>query len=194
MRHTLIGASALALAASLMAAPAQAQFIGQIKAFAFDFCPLGWVAADGRTLPISQYEPLFSLYGTQYGGDGTTSFAVPNLNTRFAMGAGNGPDGTSWRQGTMTGAATTTLSASQLPLHHHSFGASTEQASENDPSGRVPGSFANVDAYAPPGTSNVQMNPVSVSETGGSQPISVQDPYLAVNFCVAVDGEYPPHP
>ncbi len=192
---------ATALAAVLLAttvvgnADAQGSpYIGQIKTFGFDYCPRGWVRADGQILSISQETALFSLYSTLYGGDGYSTFAVPNLIQRFALGQGQGPGLSAWSMGDMWGAQQHTLTVSQMPAHRHDFVATTTQATEVNPTGRTVGSFVSAAAYAVAGSSNVPMNSDSIDYAGGSNPIEIQDPYLALNFCVNLDGVYPPRP
>jgi microcystin-dependent protein len=191
----LAGASVAAFGA---AAPAYSQaepYIGQITSFAFDFCPLNWVPASGQLMAIQSNTPLFSLYGVTYGGDGRTTFGLPNLNGRHAAGQGTGNGLASLQQGEVIGAASVTLTIDQMPAHTHSFNASSEGPDSTSPAG---GGFATYPpasvAYAAAGTSNVQMNPSVVQPAGGNVPFSVQQPYLTLTWCVATSGIYPMRP
>lgn len=195
--------SILALAATLSGAPDRAAagvnpYIGDIMAVGTTFCPRGWASAEGQLLPISNYTALFSLLGTTYGGDGRTNFALPDLRSRRAMGQGNGPGLTQRRQGQKFGAEALTLTISQLPSHSHAVNA-------NNLDGDKPGPGNKVLAAAPPsGTGSetiysdqgptIQMSPQMITNAGGSQPFNVEDPYLAMRYCIALDGVYPSRP
>lgn len=192
MRKHLIASAALAGTAILgSAAHAQTPFIGQIEAYGFNFCPQGYMAASGQTLSISQYTALYSLYGTMYGGNGQTTFNLPNLNGRRAMGEGSGPGLTPRQQGSVTGSETATMTVANMPTHEHLFLGSTEANSTGTPSGHTVGTFAAAPAYSDPGTSDVQMNAATIGTTGGSQPFNINGPYLSVTYCVAITGLFP---
>jgi|JI8StandDraft_1071087.scaffolds.fasta_scaffold07896_4 microcystin-dependent protein len=168
-------------------------FLGMIRAFAFPQVPKGWAACNGQLLPINQYQALYSLLGTAYGGDGRTTFALPDLRGRAIVGTGpNVQPGKAW------GSASTTLNPSQLPLHTHQISASSAQASGGDPTGNgyaktVDNSGqADLKCYGPAPTQGQQ--PVAMLPTlaaGGNQPLNVQNPFLGINYCIATQGIFP---
>jgi microcystin-dependent protein len=168
------------------------QYIGEIRMFAGNFAPVDWALCDGRLLSISEYSALFALIGTTYGGDGVSTFALPNLQGRIPIHAGSGP-GLSPRQlGEMAGAETVTLTSSTMPQHTHDFMASTETAAATDPTGNV--------LAAPPGISlyikEAPARPLSQDaigpSPGGGQPHENMQPYLCVSFIIALQGIFPP--
>lgn len=168
-------------------------FIGQIKMFAFGYVPRGWAACNGQLLQISQNAALYALLGVQYGGDGRTTFALPDLRGRTPLGAGGSNDG-GWQPppltvGTGGGSETVGLSAAQLPSHNHALGASTSVGNRKNPTGAT---FAStpVALYAATGD-QVQLNPQTCSVNGGSMPHPNMQPYAAVNFCIALQGIFP---
>jgi microcystin-dependent protein len=163
-------------------------FIGEIRMFGGNFAPVGWAFCDGRTLPISENDALFSLIGTTYGGDGEQTFNLPNLQGRVPIHQGAG-----YQIGQVGGEASVTLSVQQTPAHGHPLQASGAPAAGTNPQGTV---FAHLPdagvqtAYgstAPFGA----IDPSSVTATGGSQPHSNMQPCLAVNFIIALEGIYP---
>lgn len=193
LRRTL-ALSAVALSAlSSFNAHAQADpFLGQITCFGFNFAPRGWMLAQGQLLPISQNQALFSLLGTTYGGNGQTTFALPNLQGRVVIGAGQAPGLTPHTLGEMGGTETTTLTVNQLPAHTHTVApvGSTADASSISPAGKAPASKARTTLYADatPGTNLA----ASVSSSvGGGQPVPIVQPYVALNCAIAVQGIFP---
>ena len=196
MRKILtLGAVALATVATAPApALAQDAYIGQVKAFGFNYCPRGWISASGQLLTTFDYPTLFALYGPIYGGNGNSTFAVPDLNGRFAGGVGTGPGLTPRGLGSEYGFSQRQILEDQMPPHSHSFNASTTQAFSEDPQLLVLGSFAGVQAYAAAGPATVAMHPNTIAQEGGGQPIYTQDPFLALHYCVNVDGIFPPRP
>lgn len=190
--RTALAASALGL---LGAAPALAQmepYLGQIAVFGFNFCPRDWARADGALLPIAQYQALFSLLGTTYGGDGRTTFGLPDLRGRTVVGTGQGPGLLSIGQGDRGGQAQVTLTPAQMPQHSHALVASTAPATHAAPDGRLLAATQNAGAYAAAGGATATLAPTSVAPQGGSQPFSVRDPYLGMTACIAVWGAFPP--
>ncbi len=189
--------SALAATAAFAASPtamAQAgtEFVGQLKSFGFDFCPQGWARANGSLYPVSQNAALFSLLGTQFGGDGVNTFALSNLNQRMAMGPGRGPGLPMRIIGQTLGTQTVTLTAANLPRHDHRFMASANSQAQNTPeNGSFPTYGPTVQAYAARGSSDVSMDSQTITSAGGSQPLNIQQPVLAVTWCVAMVGIYP---
>jgi microcystin-dependent protein len=202
-----IAAAVLALGTSLAIAPQKAQaqaepFLGQISAFANSFCPRGWAEANGQLLPISSYSALFSLMGTTYGGDGRTTFALPDLRGRSIVHPGTGPGLSPYAWGQRGGTETRTLTINELPSHNHMVNANNGQNGFADRKG--PGNdFLGSPSYNAPGNPaediyiysdqdpNQQMYPRMIENTGGRQPFDIRDPYLAVRMCVALQGLYP---
>lgn len=194
-RISIIGlAAASSLSLLCGAAPAAAQsdpLLGQVSLFATNWCPVGWLQANGATLSISQYSTLYALYGNTYGGDGVTNFQLPNLGGRAPV---------SWtgalQIGTAAGATTTNLTVQQMPAHtHQAFGSSAATAT-NSPLGGSLGTFpAGQPIYADnTATPDILMHEGVVGVSGGNQPISIQSPVLSMNWCVATSGIFPQRP
>ncbi len=164
-------------------------FLSQINLLAFDFAPRGWALCNGQLLPINQNQALFALLGTQYGGDGRTTFALPDLRGRTPTHR-NGPSA----QGQAVGAEAVTLTPAQLPIHGHTLRADGAPANGNLPANTLPAarSRGGVVMYATAGGSSaVHMNPASVAGSGGNQPHDNMQPYLAMNFVIALQGIFP---
>lgn len=166
-------------------------FLGMIALFGFNFAPRGWAFCNGQLLPIAQNNALFALLGTMYGGDGRTTFALPNLQGRVPVHFGQSP-GTSQQQiGQVGGAEATTLLAQNLPSHNHSLNAVSETGETSDPTGAFLGNTGALDKeYRTSGT-RVIMNANAIGNTGDSQPLSIVQPYLVVNYCIALQGIFP---
>ena len=168
-------------------------FIAEIRIFAGNFAPRGWAFCGGQLLPISSNTALFSLIGTTYGGDGRTTTALPNLQGRAPMHPGRGPGLTSRRLGEKLGTETVTLNEVQIPNHSHSLAVHGGGSTTIGPT--PTSSLANsrtISAWQTDTTANlVDMAPQSVSNTGGSQPHYNVQPFLAINFIIALQGLYP---
>jgi microcystin-dependent protein len=172
-------------------------FVGQITLFPFFFAPRGWALCEGQLLPISQNAALFSLLGTYYGGNGVSTFALPDLRGRVPIGQGQGPGLSGYDIGEVQGVETVTLLASQSPPHSHPFPAVAAQATTNAPSGALPseahgsgrGAFP-VNIYAALQTA-VPLASGQVAPAGGGQPHNNVQPYLTLNWCIALQGIYP---
>ncbi len=193
-------AATLALAVTLFHTPQQAQagtdpYLGDILAVGETFCPRGWAGAEGQLLSIAQYSALFSLLGTTYGGDGRTTFGLPDLCGRRAMGQGSGPGLTVRQEGQKFGAERVTLTVNNLPSHNHAVNA-------NNLDGDKPGPGRKLLAAAPPNGAGsetiyssqgptVQMSSQMIQNSGGNQPLSIQDPYVAIRYCIALEGLFP---
>lgn len=189
----------LAIGMGLVAAgPAQAgvnPFIGEIIPVGYNFCPRGWLSADGQLLPIAQNTALFSLYGTQYGGDGRTTFALPNLQGRVSPNRGHGPGLSSYNNGQVGGSETTTMTVAQMPNHTHDAGIRTLSGGPNTTS-PLGASFGvhDVDTYRSGGNPTgryMNLNTITVEATGGGQSVNNMHPYAVVKYCVASVGLYP---
>lgn len=168
-------------------------FIAEIRIFAGNFAPRSWAFCDGQLLPVSQNTALFSLIGTTYGGDGRTTTALPNLAGRAAMHPGRGPGLTSRRLGQRGGVEMVTLSEAQMPNHNHTMRASIEPGELNIPSSqrslaRSSGAFA---YKAPSGATQVPLSDRSMPSTGGSQAHNNMQPFIAINYIIALQGLYP---
>ena len=193
-RGTCAAAAALSLLSWHGSASAQASdpFIGQIMCAGFNFAPRGWAELNGQILAINQNTALFSLLGTQYGGNGQTTFALPDMRGRVLLHAGQGPGLTQREQGTSGGAEEVTLNNAQLPAHNHTV---TPQGSQADatlvsPANGVAPTKSRTTLYAPgPGT--VPMSPVLTSPAGSNAPVSVMQPYVTVKCFIALFGVFP---
>jgi microcystin-dependent protein len=191
----LASASALSLG---LGAPATAQsgdnFLGDIVMTGYTFCPRTMADANGQLLPISQYDALFSLLGTTYGGDGRTTFALPDMRGRAPVHTGQGPGLPMARLGQRYGSETNTMSLSNLPTHNHAVGASTSAPNQTSPGGHSIGSFtAGPNRYAA-GTPDTAMesSPTStVTSAGGSQAFTNIMPFQTIRYCVVLQGIYP---
>lgn len=158
-------------------------FIGQISVFPFGFAPRGWAQCNGQLLPINQNQALFSLLGTQFGGNGTTNFALPNLQSRTPLHFGNG-----YVIGQASGEENHTLTQPEMPMHTHTPIASSNAADQSTPANNFWGAQGQ-SIYA--GTANATMNPAAIGNTGGSTAHNNMAPYLALNFCIALQGVFP---
>jgi microcystin-dependent protein len=161
-------------------------FVGEIRAFAFGVVPRGWMPCNGQLLPIRQNQALFSLLGATYGGDGKTTFALPNLQGRLVMGSG--PD---VALGQLGGEPAHTLVPAELPPHVHAAMGSTSPAAKVPPGPSV--ALARTEGgplYAPPGQVRA-MSPDAIGPAGESKPHENMMPYLVLNVCIAVDGMFP---
>ncbi len=166
-------------------------FIGMIALFGFNFAPRGWAKCEGQLLPISQHDALFSLLGTTYGGDGRTTFALPDLRGRVAIGYGPGPGLTNHAQGARGGSESVSLTDTQLPAHTHSLRVSDTPGNSNVPAGNLlADSGRGINGYTD-APANAAMSPNAVESAGAGQPISIAPPYIALGYCIALDGLYP---
>ena len=173
-------------------ASAQEPYLGEVRLFGYNWCPIGWQQANGALLSIAQNTALFSLYGTNFGGNGTTNFGLPNLIGRAPTGYGSASPGQPFAA--VYGNSSATLSVAQMPAHTHSLSASSQSAATGSPAGALLATFPS-GAYAPSGSAaNTPMSPSSIGPTGGNQPVPTQSPALALNWCVAMQGIYPSRP
>ncbi len=168
-------------------------FVAEIRMFPFNFAPKGWAWCDGQILPLSQNTALFSLLGTTYGGDGSTNFALPNLQGSAPMHPGQGP-GLSLRSlGESGGTDTVTLLASEIPVHQHKLRASFDPGDLFAPGPTASlASSTGAAAYQPSTAGAVQMAPQAAATAGSSQPHNNLMPYLTVYFSIALQGVFPP--
>lgn len=164
-------------------------FIGEIDWFAGNFEPRGWAFCDGRLLPIAQNTALFSLLGTIYGGDGRTTFALPDVRGRVMVHAGRGPGLTDRRLGVKGGVENVTLNATQMPNHTHTLRANGGSATTADPTDNVLASTGRTRLYAD--SANANMDSSAVSSTGGSTSHTNVQPFTTLNCIIALQGVYP---
>lgn len=163
-------------------------YIGEIRMFAGNFAPAGWMFCEGQTLPISENDVLFQLIGTTYGGDGEETFNLPNLASRIPMHMGTGPDGTTYQIGEMAGTEQETLSVQQIPNHTHPLIGSNSGANSQTPGGNM---FAQAVNQPYSFVSPIDMSPQSIGPAGGSQPHENTQPFLCVNFIISLFGIFP---
>jgi microcystin-dependent protein len=174
------------------------QFVGEIRLFGFPYAPLGWALCNGQTMSISQNAALFAVLGTSYGGDGRTTFNLPDLQDRAPMHWGNGANLTPRVIGEPLGSATVTVSQAEMPVHSHSIQArtaSTGTQTRSEPSaGAWFGSSGPTGkAYNATATNSLPFSAKGVSPSGGSAPHPNAQPLLGLNFCIALEGVFPPH-
>jgi len=164
-------------------------FLGEVKVFAGNFAPRGWAACDGQLLPISQNTALFSLLGTTYGGNGQSTFALPNLQGRMPIGAGQGPGLSDRQLGEAGGEAAVTLQASEMPRHNHALHGSSSATTGTPVPGVVLAATTGAKVYRPATNPTTMAAPLASS--GGGQAHQNQQPYLGVMFIIAMQGIFP---
>ncbi len=166
-------------------------FVAEVRMFGFNFAPVGWAACDGQILPISQNTALFSLLGTTYGGDGRSTFALPNLQGAFALGAGQGPGLRNRELGVPGGVPTVVLTANTMPPHSHTLNATASPTTRVPTSAALASTATGAPAYRIPGATTA-MAANSLTGAGESQPHDNGQPSLVVMFCIAMQGIFPP--
>jgi microcystin-dependent protein len=192
-------------------------FIGQIQAFGFNFAPYGWAFCNGQLVAISQYNALYALLGTTFGGDGVNTFGLPDLQGRSVIGAGQGPGLSNIRWGEKSGAEKINLSPSNMPAHIHTFTNgdgvapgtvkvtttvttvdSQDETNESDNGNNglgTGGSMQSIYRESPSGSDHIggvaSVISGSTSSVGGSQPVTARNPYLGLNYCIALEGIFP---
>lgn len=189
MRNGLVFAG---LALLLCAAPARAQtpFVGQIDIVPYNFAPVGWAMCQGQLLSIAQNTALFSLVGTTYGGDGESTFALPDFRGRMAIGQGGGPGLSPYVMGQSGGVEQVTLTLGQLPIHSHAAMASSAPSSALGPGGSEWATTTTY-LYSSTATTLAPMNNTAIGAVGGGQPHENRPPFLVMNFIIALEGIYP---
>lgn len=202
MRVQFVAAALTSLATALCSTAAHAQsepFVGQLMLVPYAFCPNQWTEAAGQTLQIRMYAALYSVIGVQFGGDGVNTFNLPDLRGRTPIGQGQGPGLPNYLVGSVGGAQQVTLTADQMPDHTHQVDAEVRGAG-NDPNSSNPGNaaLAAANIYAKGGTADIPLSSstlsVTVKPAGNGQPVQIQNPYLAMRWCIALQGVYPPRP
>jgi len=167
-------------------------FVAEIRIFPFNFAPKGWAFCNGQIMPISQNTALFSLLGTTYGGDGKSTFALPDMQGNAPMHPGQGPGLSLHDLGETGGSQFVTLLQSEIPSHSHFVSASTQDGTEPAPADQKFAKGIGVGYYAAPSNPAVQLNFQTFSIAGGSLPHNNMQPYLTFNFCIALQGVFPP--
>ena len=160
-------------------------YVGEIRMFAGNFAPAGWMLCDGQQLPISENETLFNIIGTTYGGDGQSTFNLPNLQSRVPIHQGNG-----FILGEAAGTESVTLTTQQIPVHNHAFLVSGGPGAANTPQGNLPGEQPTLSLYIQD-TPASPMAPQSISPVGGSQPHTNLQPFLCINYIISLFGLFP---
>ena len=163
-------------------------FLAEIRMVGFNFAPRGWALCDGQILPINQNQALFSLLGTTYGGDGRTNFALPDLRGRAPIHMGSGVGLSSRNLGEKSGTETTSLSSANMANHQHSVQATSDNGTTALPGGNLLAAFNNGYRSDAP---DLGLSAPTVSAVGGGQAHQNMQPYLAVNFCIALQGLFP---
>jgi len=165
------------------------QFIGQIMMFGGNYAPRGWALCDGALLSIAQNSALFAIIGTSYGGDGHTTFQLPDLRGRVAMHPGHGPGLTPRRLGEQAGTEAVSMTVNNLPTHSHAMHVVNGDAKSPSAIGNLPGN-AQTEVYSADAPSG-QMNPAAIGNTGEGQPVPVVQPFQCVNYIIALTGVFP---
>ena len=165
-------------------------YVGEIRMFAGNFAPNGWMFCEGQTLPIAENEVLFQLIGTTYGGDGEQTFNLPNLASRVPIHMGTGPDGTTYQLGEMAGTEQETLTVQQIPNHTHPLTASGDTGNDLNPGNNLVSNGQGATPYIEdvPGS---PMNAQAIGAAGGSQPHENTQPFLCINFIISLFGVFP---
>jgi microcystin-dependent protein len=166
-------------------------FVAEIRILPYNFAPTGWASCDGQLLPISQNTALFSLLGTFYGGDGKSTFALPNLQDSAPMQQGQGPGLSERFLGESSGVQFVTLLTSEMPFHSHSLNDSTKPATEASPSDQYAAKGAGVGIYDTNVQPTTNLDPQALAIAGGSFPHNNMQPFLTVQYCIALQGVFP---
>lgn len=170
-------------------------FLGEIQVFGFSFAPRGWAFCSGSLVPITQYSALFSLLGVNYGGNGTTNFQLPNFSNRAGCNQGQGPGLTGRTIGETFGENGETLTITEMPAHMHQFTVYNQpdlaKKSGSPSTGNALTSPANTSLFATGAQPNAQFLPTMIGVTGGSQPHENRQPYIAMNYSIALEGAFP---
>lgn len=161
-------------------------FLGEIKIMGFNFAPLHWAGCDGQVMSIAQNQSLYAVLGTQFGGNGVSTFALPDLRSRSPLGPSNGRI-----QGQSGGEETVTLAISQMPAHTHTVNVNSGAADQTAPTNHYIAAPASGAAAYKSGTPNTQLNAAMLMSVGGTQPHNNMQPTLVVNFCIALSGLFP---
>ena len=169
-------------------------YVGEIRMFGGNFAPAGWMTCDGQLLPISEYETLFNLIGTTYGGDGTSTFELPNLQGCLPLHQGTGPGGVTFTIGQTAGSETVTLTTQMIPTHNHPLNA-TDSGPQAGPAGANPAVASTAQpgtmVYGAPATQPTTLHPNTIQMDGNNTPHNNIQPYQCINFIISLFGIYP---
>ena len=165
-------------------------FLGEIRLFPYTFAPRGWALCHGQVLSISQNTALFALIGTIYGGDGRTTFALPDLRGRVPVSSGQGPGLSAYEVGQVGGEESVDLTEAEIPAHSHRVAVNAASSASKNPNNRFLGRVPDTTAYAAAATGKT-LNPGAISQSGGGQPHENRPPHLALNYCIALEGIFP---
>ncbi|TCK67594.1 microcystin-dependent protein [Winogradskyella wandonensis] len=191
MKKTITFLLLAVLFSSINPLNAQEAYLGDIKLTAITFEQQGWMTCDGRLLPIAQYQALFALLGTTYGGDGQTTFALPDLRGRVPVGIGTGPGLPPVNLGETGGTNSNTLSVAQLPAHSHSVTAVAEDGTSSSPANNYPAQTKTLDPEYSTGGTAITMNTNMIGNTGNGQPVENRQPYLGLRYVICIQGIFP---
>lgn len=169
-------------------------YMGMIMPFAGNFAPRQWAFCNGQLMNVAQYTALFSLLGTTYGGNGQTTFALPNLNGRAIVGSGQLSGGGNYAMGQTGGAENVTLTTNQLPAHTHTLEATSTPVSTGAPGGNILGRSPQTNLYSTPEGATLPMAGAAISSVGGGQSVPTTTPYMCINYIICIEGIYPPRP
>jgi microcystin-dependent protein len=177
-------------------------FLGEVRLLPYSYAPKGWLLCNGQILSIAQYSALFSLLGTLYGGNGTTNFALPNLQGSVVAGAGNGPGLQPWTPGMRAGSDTVALTLNEIPAHNHSLNGLDVVGTAGAPTADAwlaqdkRGGSGNIDFLTPSTTTvDTSMDPQALTlSAGGGQAHENRQPFLSLNYCIAMEGIFPQRP
>ena len=167
-------------------------YLGEIRIFGGNFAPKGWALCNGQLLSISSNTALFSILGTTYGGDGVRNFALPNLQSRVPIHWGHGPGLSQYIPGQSAGVENVTLTQQQMPQHNHTMGTLSAPGTASRPNTQLLAQPTSGNVYGPAPSDGSALNPAAIGLAGGNQPHANLQPYLAVNFIIALQGIYPP--
>ncbi|MFH1796461.1 MAG: tail fiber protein [Pseudomonadota bacterium] len=185
-----LGAVAATLSSEGAIADSQ-PYVGEVMIVPYTYCPVNFLEANGALLPIGDYDVLFNLYGTTFGGDGQTTFALPDLRGRLPIHAGTGPGLSNYILGQSGGAESVFLTTTNLPFHSHSVQATNSTSDKTGPGGKFLALASSGVSVYHEGPANKVMDPAMLGMVGSNLPVSVQDPYLTMRICVSVFGLFP---
>lgn len=191
MKKIILGLLLITAFSFSNSATAQEAMIGEVKMFAGNFAPRGWALCNGQLLQISQNSALFSILGTTYGGDGRTTFALPDLRGRVAVHSGTGNGLVRKQLGQIGGEENVNITIKNLPSHTHAIKAVAEVGDEGLPNGNLPASNSSANKSYSTLSSNATMNKSMVENTGANLPVNNMQPYLTVNYIICLQGIYP---
>ena len=166
-------------------------YYGEIRMFGGNFAPLGWAMCNGQLMSIVENDALFTLIGTTYGGDGQTTFGLPDLRGRIPIHAGQGPGLSNRVRGESSGVETVTLTVNQLSAHGHALASSTDTATQASPAGNLLAQPSTIDLYRPATVPSAALSPNAITSAGGSQPHDTMGPFLSITFIIALEGLFP---